>query len=279
MRRWGLVITLFYAVILVVLLMPALTYLTMGIDSSGWHGFFEHVREGYTTWATWPILAIPVAAEALLLFLRVDTTQKRLKPRTRLTVSAGMAGLFLSILSVASLLCMWVIGKDDHAPAIFDDNPLTSILVVCVFFWLVWSVLFYLISRDSTDPVTRAVSWLIRGSVLELLIAVPAHVIVRRRNDCSAPIATGFGITSGIAIMLLAFGPSVFARGGLTFGTVNSTLLSGEFPYQIRVRNLHMKRRRAELLAWRRTSHTTIPRKSLAKFREAGESASYSLLG
>jgi hypothetical protein len=208
MRRWGLVITLFYAAILVALLVPALTYLTM--DSSGWHGLFEHVREAYATWATWPILAIPVAAEALLLFLRVDSTQKRLKPRTRLTVSAAMAGLFLSVLSVAALFCIWVIGKDDHAPQSFEDNPLTTIFAACVLVWLVWSVIFYLISRDSTDPVTRAVSWLIRGSVLELLIAVPAHVIVRRRNDCSAPIATGFGISSGIAIMLLAFGPSVF---------------------------------------------------------------------
>jgi hypothetical protein len=58
--------------------------------------------------------------------------------------------------------------------------------------------------------VTRAVTWLLRGSVLELLIAVPAHIITRRRHDCSAPIVTGFGISSGLAIMLLAFGPSVY---------------------------------------------------------------------
>jgi hypothetical protein len=63
--------------------------------------------------------------------------------------------------------------------------------------------------RNSTDPVTRAVAWLFRGSVLELLIAVPAHVIIRRRHDCSAPVVNSFGIASGIAIMLLSFGPSV----------------------------------------------------------------------
>jgi len=53
------------------------------------------------------------------------------------------------------------------------------------------------------------ISWLLKGSVLDLLIAVPCHVIVRRRHDCSAPLATSFGITTGIAIMLLSFGPSI----------------------------------------------------------------------
>jgi hypothetical protein len=72
-----------------------------------------------------------------------------------------------------------------------------------------WGIVFFRFARDSEDPITRSVSLLLRGSVLELLIAVPAHVIVRRRHDCSAPGVTSFGITSGIAIMLLAFGPSV----------------------------------------------------------------------
>jgi hypothetical protein len=57
--------------------------------------------------------------------------------------------------------------------------------------------------------MTRALAWMFRGSVLELLIAVPAHVIMRRRHDCSAPVVNRFGIASGIAIMLLSFGPSV----------------------------------------------------------------------
>jgi hypothetical protein len=66
-----------------------------------------------------------------------------------------------------------------------------------------------LYARKSTNAVTSAVSWLLKGSVLELLVAVPCHVIVRRRGDCSAPAATSFGIVTGIAVMLLSFGPSV----------------------------------------------------------------------
>jgi hypothetical protein len=43
----------------------------------------------------------------------------------------------------------------------------------------------------------------------KLLIAVSCHVIVRHREDCCAPVFTGFGIATGMAIMLLSFGPSV----------------------------------------------------------------------
>ena len=58
--------------------------------------------------------------------------------------------------------------------------------------------------------MTRIVNWLLRGSGLELLVAVPSHVWARRPDDCSAPAVTGYGIATGLAIMLLSFGPGVF---------------------------------------------------------------------
>ena len=75
--------------------------------------------------------------------------------------------------------------------------------------WAIWSVVFYLYFRNAGALVERIVSWLLKGSVLELLIAVPCHVFVRHREDCSAPAVTSFGIVTGIAVMLLSFGPSV----------------------------------------------------------------------
>lgn len=90
-------------------------------------------------------------------------------------------------------------------------NELKPIVTVSAFLlpWLFWGFLFYRLYRNSSDPVTGAVKWLLRGSVLELLIAVPAHVMVRRRHECCAPDITAFGITTGIAIMFLSFGPAV----------------------------------------------------------------------
>ena len=84
-----------------------------------------------------------------------------------------------------------------------------EVLLIWVRIWLAWSLVFHMFLRNSANIAGRAVSWLLKGSVLELLIAVPCHVWVRRRDDCSSPIATSFGIVAGIAVMLLSFGPSV----------------------------------------------------------------------
>ena len=205
MRNWGLAVTLFYALLVIVLLLPGAILLGVGINSTGWAGFYLHLKEAYATWFTWIFVAIPVVGEALLLLLRVDSSQKRLKPRTHIWVSALTVGCFLGILTLAGVLGFGVALRGDK----FLPENMLSPLVIILSAWAAWAAIFYRLQRNSEDVVSRAVTWLLRGSVLELLIAVPAHVMVRRRQDCSAPLATSFGITSGLAIMLLSFGPSI----------------------------------------------------------------------
>jgi hypothetical protein len=121
------------------------------------------------------------------------------------------AGLFLAVLTASAIVDVNVGIRGEKAIFwnLVDKHELMVLVAFPVALWLALAFVFYRFSRDSADPVTRAVSWLFRGSVLELLIAIPAHVMVRRRNECSAPVVTSFGIASGITIMLLSFGPSV----------------------------------------------------------------------
>jgi hypothetical protein len=210
MRKWGVVITLFYALIILILLIPVV--LLLAGNFSGWADYYTQLKQDYATWGTWIPVGILVCGQALLLFLRVDTSFKRLKPRAHILVSSAITAFLLALLTFAGVASLEVGLRGDNV-AFLDryssETVAVWILGSCVLLWLLWGIVFYRFSRDSSDPITRAVSWLLRGSVLELLIAVPAHVIVRRRHDCSAPFVTSFGITSGIAIMLLAFGPSV----------------------------------------------------------------------
>ncbi|MGA3131209.1 MAG: hypothetical protein ABSD59_10435 [Terracidiphilus sp.] len=116
--------------------------------------------------------------------------------------------MLFCLLSFAVILCVDAAIQNDA----FGDKYLDYVggpFGFWVILWVLWAVVFYLYFRKSGSSIARAISWLLKGSVLELLIAVPCHVIVRRRDDCSAPVATSFGIVTGIAVMLLCFGPSV----------------------------------------------------------------------
>lgn len=203
MRKWGLVVSLFYAGAVILLLVPVAVALV-----GDWHSIGDlhrHITEAYHYWATWLCVGLFLAGQILLLALSVDATHRRLKPRTHILLSALVAGLFLAVLTSAALLSITLASRGDNVPdwavVVLRWTPLAA--------WIGWGVVFYLYSKEVDSSVTRAVSWLLRGSVLELLIAVPSHVIVRRRDDCCAPIGTGIGIASGLAIMLLSFGPSV----------------------------------------------------------------------
>ncbi len=202
MRNWGLIITLFYAFIILALLVPAAVLLISPDPFSS-----SQLANAYRSVATWIFVGIAVGGEVLLLWLSVDMTQKRLKPRTHIAISAVMTGAFLAVITVVLILGIAVARWGDKG--IPDFVNLTTLGIALLVLWLIWLVIFYRFYRNATDPVTKAVGWLFRGSVLELLVAVPAHVIVRRRHDCCAPAVTSFGIYSGIAIMLLSFGPSV----------------------------------------------------------------------
>lgn len=209
MRRWGIVITAAYALILLAVLLPGAALLAQE-KFPGWRSFLGELGEGYGEWMLWVLVAIFVSGEALLLFLSVDTSRKRLKPRAHILVSCAVAAILTALLTSAVIWSLGVAIRGDKLLEHISDNEATVLIFgLWAGLWLLWGIVFYLYFRNSSEWVTRMLSWLLKGSVLDLLIAVPCHVIVRRRHDCSAPLATSFGITTGIAIMLLSFGPSI----------------------------------------------------------------------
>jgi hypothetical protein len=205
MRKWGIAITAGYALILLGLILPGAVFIVGPRNNVS---LWQNILDTFHDSVVWVPIGILLVGQALLLFLSVDTSFKRLKPRAHVLVSGTVAALLMAVLAAAGV---WSLGFGLVGDK-FGDTYLPNAgaaVVTCTALWLLWGILFYFYFRNSSAVVTRLVSWLLKGSVLELLIAVPCHIIVRRRDECSAPVFTSFGIATGLAIMLLSFGPSV----------------------------------------------------------------------
>jgi hypothetical protein len=205
---WGIMITVLYAVVITTFLLPV-GFLLGGMPLTD---IASTLSDIYSGWLTWIALGMLITCQAALLFISVDQSEKRLRPRQHVFISVGVTAWSFALLSYAATWCVAVAIAGDNTGEAFDTilagTPFTM-LAWWVGLWILWGSAFFVHLRGSPEPVHKAVSWLLRGSILELLIAVPSHIIVRHRGDCSAPFATGLGIATGVAIMLLAFGPSV----------------------------------------------------------------------
>ena len=87
-----------------------------------------------------------------------------------------------------------------------------SAVAAGVLVWCAWTVVFFRLSRgvEPADVISRQCRLLLKGSILELLIAVPTHIVARYRDYCCAGFMTFIGLTLGISVMLFSFGPAVF---------------------------------------------------------------------
>lgn len=220
MKRWAFLTALIYALALVLLAVPAIVICFSGKN-------FFSIKEAatiYFQWGYWLWLAVLVGGQALLLLLPIHIAEKRQPARRNLKIPVVVGAFFLGLLVLAGALSLLCAIYGDNIPVWYnlgydltnsDNNSIGAMLTgleTLLFFWLIWMIAFRRAAAkdDPETLVKRAMRWLLRGSVLELLIAVPSHVIVRRRNDCCAPIGTFWGIATGISVMLLCFGPAVF---------------------------------------------------------------------
>ena len=219
MRYWGVAITIVYALVVAFLfvfgyyLLVGEAVLTDIVSSDFYQEVYKDFRDpelaGIIPWLLWPGLLI--CSQAILLFLSVDQSHKPLRPHQHILVSVGTIAFPISLLTVAATFALvaGIFGDAVVETVYFGWIAALWILPVAVF-WVPWGFVFYHYRSGSLDKLHRMFGWLIKGSVLGLLIALPCHIIVRHREDLAAPLATGFGIATGIAVMLMAFGPSAF---------------------------------------------------------------------
>src|SRR5262249_22275096 len=214
MKKWGLVVSAYYLVCVLAMFWPFfLSGLYMMYDNGQftWQNYASRTRELYSEWRFALPVAVVFAGQFLLLFISVDTSNRRLKPRARILLPATLTGLLTAVLGFGACTSLLVTFTGDKFFDYLDHNRslLYSYLLFWPLVWVIWGFVFYVYARNKENPISLCVSWLLKGSILEFLIAVPCHVIVRRRDDCCAPAATSLGLCTGLAILLISFGPSV----------------------------------------------------------------------
>ncbi|UCF42405.1 MAG: hypothetical protein JSV99_07310 [Planctomycetota bacterium] len=204
MAKWAFWTILLYIILVVIIFVPLLHWLAF----LGGASFVDSLRL-YISWDFWSFFCIFVLIQAGLLLIPVKMADESYQPRRHVWVPIVSTALAFSIILIGII---WSI-----LMAIWGDNawemvyPWASLGFVAIS-WLIWSIVFYRWWRD-VEPgglTKRITTWLISGSILELLVAVPSHIIVRRREDCCAPGLTFLGIATGLVIMALAFGPGLY---------------------------------------------------------------------
>jgi hypothetical protein len=207
MRKWGILITVFYALVLLFLLDPIIASIVDSSMAVDWGELPWWYHEEFWPLYVWAVLLI--TGQALLFFVSVDTSFRRVQPRRHIAVAVITVATMVGLLCTSTIWSVAVaVGGDD----ILSEGDLAfaiGVFAPLALFWVGWAFVFHRYKSGDSEKLERLVGWLIKGSILELLIVVPCHIIVRQRGDCSAPGVTGYGIATGIAVMLLALGPSV----------------------------------------------------------------------
>jgi len=233
MKRWAILTVLLYALALLALTAPVILVAAADWGKTSSNLGFHEILQLYSQWGYWLWFAVLVAGQILLLLVPIDISERRLPARRKLKIPIIVTSFFLANLFLAGIFSILCSIFTDGAFEIFSfvDRLLghqtnnqpgtiqtttagvwTTIGLIVTIFWVIWTIIFsrYAKSDDADSLIKRAVRWLLRGSILELLIAVPSHIIVRRRDDCCAPAGTFWGIATGISLMLLCFGPGIF---------------------------------------------------------------------
>ena len=192
MKRWALLTILLYAVCVAILGIPFLYEEDLYL--------FFYIYLG-------PIL---VLVQLTLLLIPIAVTERRQVGRRSIITSAIIGAIpmaFLVMMFVISVILM-ILGEGKADKYVYN----WPILFVPAVFWFLWGFIFYRnYSADDPGKFTTAVTrWLLKGSILEVLVAIPSHIISRHREECCAPPITFLGIITGLAIALLSFGPGIF---------------------------------------------------------------------
>ena len=216
MIKWAIIVSFLYVFLVIVLFVIPTVVMISGIaellTGAQISDVIENIKTDSQIFSSLQLLGfccIILIAEILLLVIPVRIAEKRPKPKRLIWIPVITTAFLFSIIAFGIVLLL--------ATGILGDAVATTMVAwIGIGFvgmnWLIWSLIFYRFTHNCEleSFTNRLMKWLLRGSIVELLIAVPSHIIARHRGDCCAPTITFWGIATGLVIMIIAFGPGIF---------------------------------------------------------------------
>lgn len=218
MKRAALIIVFVYGLILLAFTLPAITLSFWGTETEA--DSMAIFGQAYY----WAWLIIMMAGQAAFLVVPVRAAGNRPVTRKSLIWPVAAASLAMGILMAGFV---FVVGE------LISNTPLnrtTQFIALAELFlmWLLWALIFsrWSAGEDKRSFIKKLRRAIYIGSILELFIAVPSHLIARQRTYCCAGADTFIGLAFGFSVMLFSFGPGIF------------------FLYADRIKNLKTKKSR-----------------------------------
>lgn len=205
MKKWAWIVVILYAGIIVAFTLPTLVIL-FGLNITD-----LAIKNIFTKWPYWAGIFALLISQVALLIVPIRAQEKR--PITkRILLSPIIAAAFMmGLLSGSFILCLAeTIKQSDYINHSTQWWWLTLLVLLAT--WLFWALIFYRKSKN-VEPLSlieKLCRVIFRASILELLIAIPTHILARHRNYCCAGFGTFWGIVFGMALIVFSFGPGVY---------------------------------------------------------------------
>lgn len=159
------------------------------------------------------LAAVTLGCQALFLFGGGTIHLCRPIRKRRLWMPALVAALLFGLLAGGLFMALWeLFCLDDSLKDRLGGVPFGVLFWgTLIANWILWFLVFFLATQRWRRMRTlgRITAALVTGSLAELLVAIPAHIIVSRRPGCFVGLLTMFGIVAGLYVMLFAFGPGI----------------------------------------------------------------------
>ena len=135
-------------------------------------------------------------------------------PPRRSAMAAGLVGVLLSVGLLATLMEIpdWWLGLTTEK-GLKSPQRYGAIWLIMGALWAFWSFVFYsyMRGRDRLTALQKVFRWLLAGTIIEMVISVPAHALILRSRgtECYCERGTWTGVAFGCTAALWLFGPGV----------------------------------------------------------------------